>query len=196
MRFFSIILFSLITVFSFSQNIDSLRDEKQRLQDEIAASNQKLEEFGKMKNSHITQIAIIDEKIARQRRLVNIYKNDLLSYNSQLKILTAQLDSLELSLSKSKEEYANLIRNYQYNYINNNSILYLLSASSFNESYRRLLFMKQYKDYHRHHFSIIEQEHNKYVALKENIDSKRVQLNKTLSSIENEQESLRDLLSF
>lgn len=65
MRFFSIILFSLITVFSFSQNIDSLRDEKQRLQDEIAASNQKLEEFGKMKNSHITQIAIIDEKIAR-----------------------------------------------------------------------------------------------------------------------------------
>ncbi|MCQ2201691.1 MAG: peptidoglycan DD-metalloendopeptidase family protein [Bacteroidales bacterium] len=194
MRFFSIILFSLITVFSFSQNIDSLRDEKQRLQDEIAASNQKLEEFGKMKNSHITQIAIIDEKIARQRRLVNIYKNDLLSYNSQLKILTAQLDSLELSLSKSKEEYANLIRNYQYNYINNNSILYLLSASSFNESYRRLLFMKQYKDYHRHHFSIIEQEHNKYVALKENIDSKRVQLNKTLSSIENEQESLQNEL--
>lgn len=192
MRFLSIILFSFVAISSFAQNIESLRDEKQRLQDEIAASSQKLEEFGKIKNSHITQIAIIDEKMARQRRLVTIYKNELLSYNSQLKILSSQLDSLELSLSKSKEEYANLIRNYQYNSFNNNSILYLLSASSFNESYRRLLFMKQYKDYHKHHFSVIEQEHRKYVSLKENIDSKRVQLNKTLSSIEIEQESLQN----
>ncbi|MCQ2235635.1 MAG: peptidoglycan DD-metalloendopeptidase family protein [Bacteroidales bacterium] len=159
---------------------------------EIESGNQKLEEYSKMKDTHLSQIALIDQKIVKHNRLVTIYKNELSSYNTQLNILSNQLDSLELSLNKSKDEYAKLIRNYQYSSLNTNILIYLLSANTFNESYRRLLFMRRYKDYHKDHFNTIQQEHSKYIALKENISSKRKQLNTLLSSLEDENEKLQN----
>lgn len=195
MRFLLLSIFILFSVHSFSQSIESLRDEKQRLQNEIESSNKKLEEYAKQKDTHLSQIAIIDDKILTHKRLITIYKNEMTSFNSQLKILTNQLDSLELSLNKSRDEYANLIRNFQYSSLNTNSIIYLLSASTFNESYRRLLFIRQYKDYHKDHYKILEKERSKYLSLKANIDAKRKDLNVTLSSLENENEKLQGEIS-
>lgn len=195
MRFLLLSIFILFSAHSFSQSIESLRDEKQRLQNEIESSNKKLEEYAKQKDTHLSQIAIIDDKILTHKRLITIYKNEMTSFNSQLKILTNQLDSLELSLNKSRDEYANLIRNFQYSSLNTNSIIYLLSASTFNESYRRLLFIRQYKDYHKDHYKILEKERSKYLSLKANIDAKRKDLNVTLSSLENENEKLQGEIS-
>lgn len=195
MRFLLLSIFILFSANSFSQSIESLRDEKQRLQNEIESSNKKLEEYAKQKDTHLSQIAIIDDKILTHKRLITIYKNEMTSFNSQLKILTNQLDSLELSLNKSRDEYANLIRNFQYSSLNTNSIIYLLSASTFNESYRRLLFIRQYKDYHKDHYKILEKERSKYLSLKANIDAKRKDLNVTLSSLENENEKLQGEIS-
>ncbi|MCQ2216226.1 MAG: peptidoglycan DD-metalloendopeptidase family protein [Bacteroidales bacterium] len=195
MRFLLLSIFILFSAHSFSQSIESLRDEKQRLQNEIESSNKKLEEYAKQKDTHLSQIAIIDDKILTHKRLITIYKNEMTSFNSQLKILTNQLDSLELSLNKSRDEYANLIRNFQYSSLNTNSIIYLLSASTFNESYRRLLFIRQYKDYHKDHYRILEKERSKYLSLKANIDAKRKDLNVTLSSLENENEKLQGEIS-
>lgn len=195
MRFLLLSIFILFSTHSFSQSIESLRDEKQRLQNEIESSNKKLEEYAKQKDTHLSQIAIIDDKILTHKRLITIYKNEMTSFNSQLKILTNQLDSLELSLNKSRDEYANLIRNFQYSSLNTNSIIYLLSASTFNESYRRLLFIRQYKDYHKDHYKILEKERSKYLSLKANIDAKRKDLNVTLSSLENENEKLQGEIS-
>lgn len=195
MRFLLLSIFILFSALSFSQSIESLRDEKQRLQNEIESSNKKLEEYAKQKDTHLSQIAIIDDKILTHKRLITIYKNEMTSFNSQLKILTNQLDSLELSLNKSRDEYANLIRNFQYSSLNTNSIIYLLSASTFNESYRRLLFIRQYKDYHKDHYKILEKERSKYLSLKANIDAKRKDLNVTLSSLENENEKLQGEIS-
>lgn len=192
MRYLIAIIFFFYSVVLYSQTIESLRDEKQRLLNEIESGNQKLEEYSKMKDTHLSQIALIDQKIVKHNRLVTIYKNELSSYNSQLNILSNQLDSLELSLNKSKDEYAKLIRNYQYSSLNTNILIYLLSANTFNESYRRLLFMRRYKDYHKDHFNTIQQEHSKYIALKENISSKRKQLNTLLSSLEDENEKLQN----
>lgn len=192
MRYLIAIIFSFYSVVLYSQTIESLRDEKQRLLNEIESGNQKLEEYSKMKDTHLSQIALIDQKIVKHNRLVTIYKNELSSYNTQLNILSNQLDSLELSLNKSKDEYAKLIRNYQYSSLNTNILIYLLSANTFNESYRRLLFMRRYKDYHKDHFNTIQQEHSKYIALKENISSKRKQLNTLLSSLEDENEKLQN----
>lgn len=191
MRFLLLSILSILSISSFSQSIESLRFEKQRLQEEIESSSKKLEEFAKQKDSHLSQIAIIDGKILNHQRLITIYKNEMSSFNSQLSILTGQLDSLEISLNKSRDEYANLIRNFQYSSLNANSIVYLLSASTFNESYRRLLFIKQYKDYHKDHYNTLKRERDKYLTLKANIDSKRKQLNKTLSSLESENELLQ-----
>lgn len=195
MRFLLLSIFIFFSAHSFSQSIESLRDEKQRLQNEIESSNKKLEEYAKQKDTHLSQIAIIDDKILTHKRLITIYKNEMTSFNSQLKILTNQLDSLELSLNKSRDEYANLIRNFQYSSLNTNSIIYLLSASTFNESYRRLLFIRQYKDYHKDHYKILEKERSKYLSLKANIDAKRKDLNVTLSSLENENEKLQGEIS-
>lgn len=192
MRYLIAIIFSFYSVVLYSQTIESLRDEKQRLLNEIESGNQKLEEYSKMKDTHLSQIALIDQKIVKHNRLVTIYKNELSSYNTQLNILSNQLDSLELSLNQSKDEYAKLIRNYQYSSLNTNILIYLLSANTFNESYRRLLFMRRYKDYHKDHFNTIQQEHSKYIALKENISSKRKQLNTLLSSLEDENEKLQN----
>lgn len=198
LKFYRLFIFSFFvffSCFSFSQNLTELNDEKRKLLSVIEENNKMITQYSDMKNSELMLISVIDDKIAKRRRLISIYNNEIFAYNLQIKYLTNQLDSLENEIFILKKEYSKIIMQQYLNRMYQNSLIYLLSASSFNESYRRFLFLQQYNDYRRSQAAILEVNVLKFNELKQKVEDKRSELSGLLSQAKREAKLLEDELN-
>lgn len=198
LKYFRLFIFSFFVLFScysFSQNLTELNDEKRKLLSVIEENNKMITQYSDMKNSELMLISVIDDKIAKRRRLISIYNNEIFAYNLQIKYLTNQLDSLENEIFILKKEYSKIIMQQYLNRMYQNSLIYLLSASSFNESYRRFLFLQQYNDYRRSQAAILEVNVLKFNELKQKVEDKRSELSGLLSQAKREAKLLEDELN-
>lgn len=195
LRLFIFSFFVLFSCFSFSQNLTELNDEKRKLLSVIEENNKMITQYSDMKNSELMLISVIDDKIAKRRRLISIYNNEIFAYNLQIKYLTNQLDSLENEIFILKQEYSKIIMQQYLNRMYQNSLIYLLSASSFNESYRRFLFLQQYNDYRRSQAAILEANVQKFNNLKQKVEDKRSELSGLLSQAKREAKLLEEELN-
>ena len=196
MRCFSFFILLLFSLNSFAQTIQDLNNEKEKLQSIIEENNKLLNEYSSSKNSELLLISVVDDKILHRKRLINIYNNELFAYNNQVKKLTFQLDSLENEINSIKADYSKII---QHQFLNNstmNSFAYILSSSSFNESYRRLLFFKQYNDYRKSQVVLLKSNQAKFDSLKVVISKKQENLKVLISNIESEKLALEQELNF
>ena len=194
-RLFIFSFFVLFSCYSFSQNLTELNDEKRKLLSVIEENNKMITQYSDMKNSELMLISVIDDKIAKRRRLISIYNNEIFAYNLQIKYLTNQLDSLENEIFILKQEYSKIIMQQYLNRMYQNSLVYLLSASSFNESYRRFLFLQQYNDYRRSQAAILEDNVIKFNELKQKVEDKRSELSGLLSQAKREAKLLEEELN-
>lgn len=198
LKYFRLFIFSFFVLFScysFSQNLTELNDEKRKLLSVIEENNKMITQYSDMKNSELMLISVIDDKIAKRRRLISIYNNEIFAYNLQIKYLTNQLDSLENEIFILKQEYSKIIMQQYLNRMYQNSLIYLLSASSFNESYRRFLFLQQYNDYRRSQAAILEANVQKFNDLKLKVEDKRSELSGLLSQAKREAKLLEEELN-
>lgn len=194
-----VVLFFILCLFSvscFSQTIQDLNNEKEKLQSIIEENNKLLEEYSSSKNSELLLISVVDDKILHRKRLINIYNNELFAYNNQINKLTFQLDSLENEINLIKSDYSKIIQQQYLNNFTMNSLAFVLSSSSFNESYRRLLFFKQYNDYRKSQVVLLKSNQQKFDSLKVVISKKQDNLKVLISNIETEKLALEQELIF
>lgn len=188
-RLFSIFI-TFISLPIYGQSLADLNSEKDAILSLIDESNKLLVDYSEKKSSELFQISLVDDKIAKRKRLINIYNNQIFAYTSQIKSLTVQLDSLENEIFKLKQDYSKIIYQLSINNMDRNGLLYLLSSRSFNESYRRFLFMRQYNDYRRDQASLISDKMTFFNGLKEKVSQRRSQLDDLLADAKRESTNL------
>lgn len=194
MRLYFIILL-FIPISLFGQSLTDLNNEKDALISLIDESNKLLSKYSENKTSELSIISLVDDKIIKRKRLLNIYNNQIFAYNNQIKSLSLQLDSLENEIFKLKDNYSKIIYQLSLNNFDKNGLLYLLSSSSFNESYRRFLFMRQYNDYRREQASIIQEKMTFFTDLKAKVTDKRSKLDELIKETKKESLLLENELS-
>lgn len=194
-RILGILFLLSFTLASYGQTLTDLNNEKDAILSLIEESNKLLTDYSDKKTSELMQISVIDDKIAKRKRLINIYNNQIFAYTSQIKTLSMQLDSLENEIFRLKEDYSKIIYQQSINKMDRNGLVYLLSSKSFNESYRRFLFMRQYNDYRKQQAEQIKVKKEFFNKLKENVIAKREQLDKILLETKRESTNLEYELS-
>ncbi|MCQ2203355.1 MAG: peptidoglycan DD-metalloendopeptidase family protein [Bacteroidales bacterium] len=194
-RILGILFLLSFTLASYGQTLTDLNNEKDAILSLIEESNKLLTDYSDKKTSELMQISVIDDKIAKRKRLINIYNNQIFAYTSQIKTLIMQLDSLENEIFRLKEDYSKIIYQQSINKMDRNGLVYLLSSKSFNESYRRFLFMRQYNDYRKQQAEQIKVKKEFFNKLKENVIAKREQLDKILLETKRESTNLEYELS-
>ena len=181
--------------FAYGQSIDDLKREKEKLLSIIENNNKLIEEYASRKSSEMLQISVVDDKILKRQSLINVYKTETEAYNRQIKAINLQLDSIQDQISAIKKDYAEMLRQLQLNNLKENGVLYILSARSFNESYRRYLYMKQYEEYRKMQYEALKQSTNKFNELKSKVSDKLSSLNILLSQAKLEANILKKELN-
>lgn len=180
---------------SGQKTLDDLNREKARLQSIIEQNNKMMDEYKTRKNNEMMRISVVDNKIARRRQLIDLYNSEIEAYNGQIRKLNHSIDSVGRALKKQKQEYADILRQLQLHGSSYSPLAFILSSSSFNQSYRRLLFMRQYSEYRRTQFEKLEASKADMARLKGVVSDKLVSINQVLAKVRDETTQLNNELA-
>jgi len=149
-------VFLLFTLLANSQSLNELRKKKQKTNEQIKYTTRLLEEAKKNEKQTLTKYKILNSQIELRTNLIS-------NINSEVEVLGGFIDqnawlvsSLNSDLESLKKEYANMILFAQKNQTSYSKLLFVLSSNSFNQAYKRLMYLRQYTEYRKKQAELIE----------------------------------------
>ncbi len=101
------------------------------------------------KRFDLEQLILINKQIRTREQLLENYEQKREKIKNELKETGEQIKKLQNELEKLKKEYAKIIYFAYKNRNPYNKIMLILSAESFNQSYKRMRYILQYEAYTR-----------------------------------------------
>lgn len=154
--YFTAVLLFCLPFFGLSQSISDLQQQKQETQKEIEYVTRLLEENLNSEKSSLNKLRLLNNQINQRSRLISTINNEIEIYDQCIQNSELSIEMLQNDLEKLREEYAEMIRKAYKNKSNFNELLFLLSAESFNQAYRRMLYFRYYTEYRQKQGEIIE----------------------------------------
>ena len=195
MRFVTVLLFLFFVFLTQGQGLQDLNRQKDELLKNIASTNRLILEYQGKQTNELLQISLLDEKISDRQSLIALYTKEVAISERNLAKLTHQLDSLKKEIQLIKQEYGNIIYHLSVNKLYKNDISYIIGAGSFNESYRRFLFLQQYNEYRKKQGTLLSKKSLQYAELKEKIEVRRKMVVNSLKMVKNEEAQLAQELT-
>ncbi len=154
--FLLLFVFLLITALANGQSLDELRKKKQKTNEQIKYTTKLLEEAKKNQTKTLNKFKILNKQIELRTSLIT-------GINSEVGVLADFIDqnawlvsSLNADQEELKKEYAKMIVFAQRNQTNYSKLLFVLSSNSFNQAYKRLMYLKQYTEYRKRQAELIQ----------------------------------------
>ena len=183
-------LAAFLPTFGQNKSLDDLNREKAKLQSIIEQNNKLMDEYASRRNNEMMRISVVDTKISKRKSLIELYQAEIQAYNEQVVVLQHKIDSVQSEVKKQKADYAEMLRNIQARGKGYSPLAYILSSSSFNQSYRRFLFLKQYSDYRIQQFEKLNKSAETLQSLKSKVSEKLASVNNLLNQISSENNQL------
>ena len=189
-KFFIFISLIFVTLVSTGQSLDELRKKKDKTNEQIKYTNRLLEEAKKNETKTLNKFNILNKQIELRTSLIT-------GINSEVGVLGEFIDqnawlvsSLNADLEGLKKEYANMIVFAQRNQTNYSKVLFLLSSNSFNQAYKRLMYLRQYTEYRKKQAELIIWIHDLVEAKVTHLQLQRSQKETLLQSKQKEAKQL------
>lgn len=154
--FFLLSVFFFVIVLANGQSLDELRKKKEKTNEQIRYTTKLLEEARKNEKQTLNKYKILNKQIELRTSLIT-------GINSEVGVLADFIDqnawlvnSLNSDLEELKKEYAKMIVFAQKNQTNYSKLIFVLSANSFNQAYKRLMYLRQYTVYRKRQAELIQ----------------------------------------
>ena len=154
--FLLLIVLLLFSTLVNGQSLDALRKKKQKTNEEIQYTTKLLEEAKKNQKKTLNKYKILNKQIELRTNLIT-------GINSEVGVLADFIDqnawlvsSLNSDLEQLKNEYAKMIVFAQKNQTNYSKLLFVLSSNSFNQAYKRIMYLRQYTEYRKRQADLIQ----------------------------------------
>jgi septal ring factor EnvC (AmiA/AmiB activator) len=148
--------FLLLVQLGHAQSLDELRKKKEKTSEQIKYTTKLLEEARKNEKQTLNKYKILNKQIELRTNLIT-------GINSEVGVLGEFIDqnswlvgSLNSDLEELKKEYAGMILFAQKNQTNYSKILFILSSNSFNQAYKRIMYLRQYAEYRKRQAELIQ----------------------------------------
>ena len=147
--FLFILLF--ISYLSIGQNKDVLKQQQIALEKEINYTTSLLNKTKENKKSSLVYIDYLDKKISSQERLLqllnieqNLLKKQIFKLENKILENEKSINDSEKEIVELKKEYAEIIYSLQKNKNERNDLMFIISSETFNQAYKRILFLREY----------------------------------------------------
>lgn len=184
----------LFCVNTFTQTISDLQLEKEKLLKSVEENNNLINEYKDKHNSELLIISALDERLKNRNRLIQIYNNEIYVYTQQINALSQRLDSLDKAIVKIKKDYSTIIYKQSLYKSSDYKLIFLFSSKSFNEFYRRFLYMSQITNSRKEYVEQLKEHIEKYNNVKTEVESKRLSVTQLLKETTNEKEKMKNEL--
>jgi len=148
---FLLMSFLLITVLPAQTNkkIKQLESKRSVLQKEISKKESLLKTTKKDVGSQLRSLNTLTGQIEDRKRYIQVIAGDVQSIDQEVTSLSQQLRNLELDLLDKKRKYASSVQYLYKNKTIEEKLMFIFSAKSLSETYRRLRYVREYATYQR-----------------------------------------------
>lgn len=141
----------LIPCSLFSQQKEMLKQQKENLEEEINYTKSLLNKTSKNKKQSLSYLNVLQKQITNKSNYLKIINTEIKIINHEIirkkqdvQNTQEETKKLEYDLENLKREYSKVIYLANKNKINQNRLIFIISAKSFNQAYKRLIYLKQY----------------------------------------------------
>lgn len=158
--------------------IKELESKRGALQKQIAESESLLQTTTKNVGSQLKGLAALTGQIEERKRYILAINSDMDAIDRELVSLERQLNQLQKELKDKKTKYAASV-NYLYrNHTIQDKLLFIFSAQTLEQTYRRLRYVREYASYQR-------MQGEEILKKQKQINDKRAELTETRKAKEN-----------
>jgi len=126
---------------------DELRKKSKALSNEIAKLNKTLSENRSGSTKSVVYIKSLEKKIAAQTELVSIATKERKVLEDEIYLSQLAINKYKRELGELKKEYKDVLINAYKNKGMQNKMLFILSAKSFTEAFRRIKYLEKYSGF-------------------------------------------------
>lgn len=151
MRYTLLVLFLVFTILAHGQQPSraELEKRRQRIIENIKQAEEQLANTQQTKKVTMGQLRAIQSKLNSREKLISNINQEIGQIASSVNRSNNEIDKLKGNLEILKKRYAQSVR-YAYKSRSSYDMLaFLFSSESFNEAYRRMRYLKRYRDYRK-----------------------------------------------
>ena len=144
------ILFLVIPLSAQSSRlIKELESKRGELQKQIADTESLLKNTKKDVGSQLNSLASLTGQIEERKRYILAINNDVEALERELSVLERQLRTLQRDLQDKKKKYESSVQYLYRNKSIEEKLMFMFSAKSLGQTYRRLRYVREYATYQR-----------------------------------------------
>ena len=152
-----ILIIAMTSLFSLhAQTVKELELQRKQTLQKLETTSKILNETKKSQRSTLNKLTIIGKNIKERKKLITNITSEIGQLDTKMQQLTEEKVKLESKLSLLKKDYVKLVQEAHVNRSLYAKIMFVLSAKSFDQSYRRLRYMQEYTDYRKQQVNQIE----------------------------------------
>ncbi len=156
-RIFILIFSVFFSSFSLqAQSVKELELQRKQTLKNLEVTNKLLNETKKSQRSSLNKLTIIGKNINDRKVLIKNISTEIGKLDDEMGQLDQEKLRLEKKLAVLKADYARLVQEAHINRSLYAKIMFVLSAKSFDQSYRRLRYLQEYSDYRKQQVRQIE----------------------------------------
>ncbi|WP_299121130.1 peptidoglycan DD-metalloendopeptidase family protein [uncultured Winogradskyella sp.] len=152
-RFYTTLIFTLIlSCFAVSAQSDKqkkLEKQRQQIIKEMKQINALLFTKKKEEKSAITLIEDLNYKINTRKNLIRITNEQANLLTREINANQKEITSLRTQLQELKDDYAAMVVKSYKSKSEQSKVMFLLSSDNFQQAYKRLQYIKQYRAYQK-----------------------------------------------
>lgn len=196
--------------------IKDLREKNQAIQKEIQENELQVKKKQKDVDQRLQKIMLLDTEIGQQQKTIDQIATDVKGINGNIEVLKGQLKSLQTQLTERRKKFILSMRYMARHRSIQDKIMFIFSAKSLSQMYRRLRFVREYASYQRAQGELLKakqaQVDNKHIQLKQvrvqkytllykdrqahaQMQSKRLEQQQVVNSLKKDQQTLQTVIA-
>lgn len=175
-----------------AQNVEDLQHDKEQAESELRKTNRELQKNLKSAGSMLKEMELLNAEIKDQNKFINRINKEISNLNKRQKAMQDSIVLLKKELAQKKDSYAKAVRNMGHKRTQYDQLLFIFSAQSFDQSFRRMRYLREYSQWRKRQATDII-EKRKYLEVQElQLDSIIGERQKIIALRTQEANQLRD----
>ena len=159
----------------YGQGKVQMQKQRDDLSEKIALTNQLIKESESQQKNSEQSLVLLNKQASYRDQLIKSFNQEIRELDRKINVNNQEIESLQKQLDELKAEYAHLIQQAYKNRDNYDKLMFVFSASSFNQAYKRIKFVQQYTSYRQKQAEAIKIKSNDLVKLNESLEAKKQQ---------------------
>ncbi len=156
-----------------AQSVKELETQRKQALKTLETTNKMLNETKKSQKSSLTKLTIISKNINERKSLIKNITTEIGALDNEVDRLNQERHMLENRLTVLKKDYARLVQQAHENRSVYAKIMFVLSAESFDQSYRRLRYLQEFQEYRKTQVRKIEDVKVQIVAKSDSLNQNK-----------------------